>query len=195
MVCLLRLLKTHLKKIPEYFIRRQTMVNVERFVTEDLKELDDKLISAKEQAVLRESKIYQELLQSIGKSHLQLKQLGDSLALFDMVSSLAHLAIHFSYVKPKINQHNEINLKQARHPVVESFVGEDDFISNDIYFSKDVQANAYNRSEYGRKIYCYAQTALCALLSQVGSYVPASEAFCLFLIISLQELGLLMISL
>ncbi len=172
---LVEITKTHLSKVPEELIRRQTMVNCERFVTIELQELSDALMSAKEDAIDREAILYDSFLTEFGRNFGILKKISASLALFDMYTAFAWVAIQKKYSKPEIVT-DSIELKSVRHPTVESFIGSHAFNPNDIFMNEKCKQILITGPNMGGKSTIMRTVAICALLNQSGSFVPALSA-------------------
>ncbi len=172
---LVEVTKTHFTKIPAHFIRRQTMVNCERFMTEDLQELDEQLSHATRFAIEREAAVYWELLEKLAAQKEALFQTASTMASFDLLLSFAVLAQKKNYTQAKFSP-NTLRLRAARHPVVEAFVGISDFVANDIEMSQDGKFLLLTGPNMGGKSTLMRQTAICALLNQIGCFVPAAEA-------------------
>jgi DNA mismatch repair protein MutS len=173
---LIEVTKANVSKIADNFIRRQTMVNCERFVTEELKELDESISSALDRAIGREAQLFELLLTSLSHHVDELRHLAQSLAYLDMIISYSWLALERSYVRPKLNKHKEIFLKASRHPVVECFLSKDNFIANDIYLSAKAKTMVITGPNMAGKSTVMRQSALSAIISQMGCFVPAEEA-------------------
>lgn len=172
---LLEVTRTHFTKIPAHFIRRQTMVNCERFVTEDLQELDEQLSHATRFAIEREFAVYVALLERLAGEKEVLFQAASTLASFDLLLSFAMLAQKKSYTRATFSP-QRLYLRAARHPVVEAFVGMSDFVANDIEMSPEGKFLLLTGPNMGGKSTLMRQTAICALLNQIGCFVPAETA-------------------
>ena len=166
-----------LDQVPEDFIRKQTLVGAERFITPKLKELEDTILGAEEKLNQLEFELFQEIRTSIAKEVVRIQNTADAFAKLDAVASLSHVAEKNGYVCPSINEKGVIDIKNGRHPVVETMVDRDSFVPNDTYLNKDSDRvliitgpNMAGKSTYMR------QTALIALMAQIGSFVPAEEA-------------------
>ena len=168
--------KANLKKVPESFIRRQTMVNCDRFLTENLKDLDETLSSARDKALLREQELYLHLLGLLQKKHDLLVRVSSVMGELDLVLSFAWLALNESYTKPVFTESENLELIQARHPVVEQFIGSSSFVANDIVMDAHSKVLLITGPNMAGKSTIMRQTALCAVLAQMGSYVPCERA-------------------
>ena len=170
--------KVHINKVPEHYIRKQTLTNAERFFTSELKEYEDKILSASEKIVEIESEIFENLCIEILASARDIQFNALIISKIDIASSLAYLARENNYICPSISNNTELNLENARHPVVETLLpmGED-FIPNDINLNcrKKQIAIITGPNMAGKSTYL-RQTGLIVLMAQVGSFVPASKA-------------------
>jgi DNA mismatch repair protein MutS len=163
-------------KVPESFIRKQTMVNYERFVTTTLKDLEESLIGAQDLAIQREQQLYQLLLESLLGHVVSLQDLAKNVAFFDLIISYAWLALEQHYSLPEIHQQDRIELIKSRHPVVEAYVGTHQFVANDIVLDSKAKQMIITGPNMAGKSTVMRQTALCAILCQIGSFVPADKA-------------------
>ena len=169
--------KSNLSKIPDDFIRRQTMVNCERFVTDDLKELDENLVSAREKAIARESDLYQRLLEKLGTFKDSLSVVSHNLGLIDLIQSFAWLGAQWDFCLPKLVNHGQaFVLEASRHPVVEHFVGRHNFVPNDIRMDEKSRQLLITGPNMAGKSTVMRQVAICAILNQIGCFVPARRA-------------------
>lgn len=173
---LIEVTKTHLKKVPEEFIRRQTMVNTERYSTFELMELDESLSQALVLAQEREQVLYEQLLARLAKKLESIKFLVASIAQIDLIQGLAYKAIRNRYVCPQISLDASLQLRASRHPVVERFVGRHQFVANDVTIEQSRRTVLITGPNMGGKSTVMRQTALCALLHQIGSFVPCESA-------------------
>jgi DNA mismatch repair protein MutS len=173
---LIEITKANFAKVPASFIRRQTMVNCERFVTLELQDLDQTLASASEKAAARETALYLQLLQELGKFRMDVKSVAHALASVDLLQSFAWMALKHSYCEPKLADDDKLELKGSRHPVVERFVGAQSFVPNDVTMTPQQRHLLITGPNMAGKSTVMRQTALAALLCQIGSYVPAQSA-------------------
>nr|WP_330379687.1 DNA mismatch repair protein MutS [Butyrivibrio sp. AE2032] len=165
-------------KVPDYFIRKQTLTNCERYTTPKLKELEDTILNAQDKLNNLEYEMFCKIRDSIGMEIDRIQTTAKALALLDVFASLAHVAERNHYVKPTLNEKGLINIKNGRHPVVERMLDASDmFISNDTYLDNKKHCisiitgpNMAGKSTYMR------QTALIVLMCQIGSFVPADSA-------------------
>ena len=169
---------THKESVPEEWIRKQTLVNAERYITEELKEYEQKILGAEERIYALEVQIYAELVAKIQANISMIQKNCRILARLDVLSGFADLAISNRYCRPKMNDGKVIDIKQGRHPVIETMMqpGEE-FVPNDVYLDNEKQQIIIlTGPNMAGKSALLRQVALISLMAQVGSYVPASEA-------------------
>lgn len=170
--------KTHTDKIPDNYIRKQTLVNSERYITEELKEYEEKLLSAEDKIGDLEYELFQELREDILEYIESIQKNAAAVARLDVFSSLAELAEDKDYCKPEVKNDTEIRIKEGRHPVVEDLMpAGEKFVTNDLHIDnlrKQIfiitGPNMSGKSTYLRQI------GLIVLLAQMGSFVPATKA-------------------
>ena len=168
----------HKDSVPEEWIRKQTLVNAERYITEELKEYEQKILGAEERIYALEVQIYAELVAKIQANISMIQKNCRILARLDVLSGFADLAISNRYCRPKMTDGKVIDIKQGRHPVIETMMqpGEE-FVPNDIYLDNEKQQIIIlTGPNMAGKSALLRQVALISLMAQVGSYVPASEA-------------------
>lgn len=163
--------------VPEHYIRKQTLTNGERFITQELKELEGKIIGAKDRAIALEYEVFCAVRQQVGNEVDRLHSTAKALASLDVLAGLAEVAVNNNYVCPQINTNGVIDIKDGRHPVVETLLNGAPFVPNDTVLDKGENRcaiitgpNMAGKSTYMRQI------ALIVLLAQVGSFVPAKSA-------------------
>ncbi|MDD3677726.1 MAG: DNA mismatch repair protein MutS [Dehalococcoidales bacterium] len=169
--------QANLQQVPDTYIRKQTLVNGERFFTPELKEYESVILNAKDRITELETDIYRRICQQAAGYGESLLALADTLAEIDVFSALAEVASRNNYIKPELNEENAIFIKQGRHPVVEISLRQGEFIPNDITLSNDdsqliilTGPNMAGKSTYLK------QVAIIVLMAQIGSYVPAEKA-------------------
>lgn len=166
--------KGQIGKVPDYFLRKQTLVNGERFTTEKLQEFEKNILMANSQAVQREKEIYESILKQTLSLIPILNSIGHFLSLLDVFQSLATLAVDSSYVCPEITEEDVLFIEDGRHPVVEKQLGPGKFVENNLdmsyRFALITGPNMAGKSTYLR------QNALIILLAHIGSFVPARSA-------------------
>lgn len=171
---LIEVTKTHLNKIPDNFIRKQTMVNCERFLTVELQELSDALASAKEDAIERELCLYDKYISELAEYSGCLKKISTELAELDVKMSFAWIAIQKKYCRVELTQ-DLIELRAVRHPTVENFVGTHVFNPNDLLLNASSKQVLITGPNMGGKSTIMRTVALCAILNQCGGFIPASS--------------------
>ncbi|MCS6822967.1 MAG: DNA mismatch repair protein MutS [Cytophagaceae bacterium] len=168
----------HKNKVPPDWIRKQTLANAERYVTEELKKYEEEILTAEEKINLIEQKIFNDLVLSAEEYVGQILQNARVIALVDCLSSFAHIAREKNYCKPEINESKKIDIKKGRHPVIEQQlpVGES-YVPNDIYLDNETQQIIIiTGPNMAGKSALLRQTALIVLMAQIGCYVPAESA-------------------
>ncbi len=169
---------THKDKVPEEWIRKQTLVSAERYITEELKEYEQKILGAEEKSLALEAELFNNLVVSLGE-YLQAIQLDASLiARLDVLLSFARTARENNYVRPELNDTTAIDIREGRHPVIEKQLPVDEeYISNDVYLdNEEQQVIILTGPNMSGKSALLRQVALITLMAQVGSFVPAASA-------------------
>ncbi len=163
--------------VPETYIRKQTLTNCERYITQELKELEGKILGAKDRSIALEYEVFCAVREAVGAEVERLHRTAKALAMLDVLASLAEVAVNNNYVCPQINTNGVIDIKDGRHPVVETLLDGAPFVPNDTVLDKDENRcaiitgpNMAGKSTYMRQI------ALIVLLAQIGSFVPAKSA-------------------
>lgn len=163
--------------VPDYYTRKQTLANAERYITPELKELEDTILGAEDKLFALEYDLYSTVRDTIAGEVERIQKTAKAVAALDVFASLALVAERNNYVRPKINEKGRIDIKDGRHPVVEKMIPNDMFISNDTYLDDKKQRisiitgpNMAGKSTYMR------QAALIVLMAQLGSFVPAASA-------------------
>ena len=163
--------------VPEYYTRKQTLANAERYITPRLKELEDMILGAEDKLYALEYELYCEIRETIAAEVLRIQKTAKALAQIDVLASLAHVAERNNYVRPNINEKGVIDIKNGRHPVVEKMIPNDMFIANDTYLDdKKNRVSIITGPNMAGKSTYMRQTALIVLLAQIGSFVPADSA-------------------
>lgn len=163
--------------VPEHYMRKQTLTNAERYITPELKELEDMILGAEEKLIALEYDLFCEIRDQVAGEVLRIQKTAKAVAKLDVFASLALVAERNNYVCPKINEKGVIDIKNGRHPVVEQMIPNEMFIANDTYLDSHKNRvsiitgpNMAGKSTYMR------QTALIVLMAQIGSFVPADSA-------------------
>lgn len=169
---------THKDKVPTTWIRKQTLTNAERYITEELKEYETKILGAEEKITSLESRLYQELVLSIEDFIQPIKQNANLIAQLDCLNAFAQVAVENNYVQPEVTDSFEIRIEEGRHPVIEKCLepGEQ-YIANDVFLNNDSQQiMMITGPNMSGKSAILRQTALISLMAQMGSFVPAKKA-------------------
>ncbi len=164
-------------KVPDYYTRKQTLTNAERYITPELKELEDTILGAEDRLYALEYNLFCEVRDTVGENLGRIQQTAQALAGLDTIASLAFVAERNGYVRPSINQRGSIEIRDGRHPVVEKMMRDGLFIPNDTKLDgqKNRVAIITGPNMAGKSTYM-RQTALIVLMAQIGSFVPASSA-------------------
>ncbi|GEP65123.1 DNA mismatch repair protein MutS [Clostridium beijerinckii] len=170
--------KSNYNSIPEgRYVRKQTLANAERYITEELKIMEDKILGAEEKLINLEYSLFTDIRDSIEKEIARLKKSARIISNLDGISTLALIALENDYIKPEINEDGIIKIVDGRHPVVEKVIGRGEFVSNNTTLNQSDKElllitgpNMAGKSTYMR------QVALITLMAQIGSFVPASSA-------------------
>ena len=164
-------------KVPEEYIRKQTLTNCERYITQELKDLEGRILGAKDRSFGMEYAIFDEIRKVVANNLDRIEKTAKAIATLDVLTSLANVASDNNYTRPEVNQSNKIILKDSRHPVVEALLSGTPFVPNDVTLDNDSNRvaiitgpNMAGKSTYMR------QVALIVLMAQMGSFVPASYA-------------------
>ena len=163
--------------VPEYFIRKQTLTNAERYTTDELKNLEDVIMGAEDKLVSLEYDLFCEVRDAIAAEVVRIQKTARAIAAVDVFVSLSTVATRNNYVKPQINEKGTIQIKGGRHPVVEKMMRDDMFVANDTILdnSKNRISIITGPNMAGKSTYM-RQTALIVLMAQIGSFVPADQA-------------------
>ena len=173
----LEVTKSYLNQVPERYIRKQTLTNAERYITEELKNLENQILGAEERVVNLEYNAFTEIREEIAKNVKRLQATSEVISTVDVLSSFAQVAEDMNYCMPIVDDNGIIDIKNGRHPVIEKIMGVGTFVENDTYLDKNdnrlaiiTGPNMAGKSTYMR------QVALITLMAQVGSFVPAESA-------------------
>ncbi len=163
--------------VPEHYIRKQTLANCERYITQELKELESKVLGAQERIVRIEFELFSEIRSKIANELERVRTTGKAVARLDVLCSLAYTAVTNNYVRPTVDTSDDIIIKDGRHPVVELMLGGAPFVPNDTHLDCDDYRSAIitGPNMAGKSTYM-RQVALIVLMAQIGSFVPASSA-------------------
>jgi DNA mismatch repair protein MutS len=169
---------THKDKVPECWVRKQTLVSAERYITEELKEYEEKILGAEEKIILLETELYNALVESLIEYIPIIQINANIIAQIDCLLSFAKVARENKYNRPEINETDIIDIKNGRHPVIEKQLPPDEpYIANDVYLDSETQQILIiTGPNMSGKSALLRQTALIALMAQMGSFVPADSA-------------------
>ena len=168
--------RPNLHLIPPDYIRKQTLVNAERFITPELKEYEEKVLNAEQRIGELEYSLFLEIREKISRETKRLQKVAYRLAILDVLASLAELASHRNFYRPKVSSDDKVRIIEGRHPVIE-VTNEDPFIPNDTYLDREKdQILIVTGPNMGGKSTYLRQVALICILAQMGSFVPAREA-------------------
>ena len=163
--------------VPDTYIRKQTLTNCERYITQDLKDIEGRILGAKDRSVAMEYSLFDEVRKTVADNLDRIQKTAKAVAVLDVITSLANVAADNRYVRPEVNLSTVIRLKDSRHPVVEALLKDSPFVPNDVYLDSAGERvaiitgpNMAGKSTYMR------QVALIVLMAQMGSFVPCSGA-------------------
>ena len=169
--------KSNLNQVPDRYIRKQTLTNAERYITEELKNLENQILGAEEKVVNLEYEAFTKIREEIARNVKRLQKTANVISTLDVLASFAQVAEDMNYCMPEVDNGGIIDIKAGRHPVIEKMLGAGAFVENDTYLDKDENRlsiitgpNMAGKSTYMR------QVALITLMAQVGSFVPAASA-------------------
>ena len=169
--------KSNLNMVPDRYVRKQTLANGERFITEELKNLESQILGAQEKLVGLEYSIFIEIRNKISKQIERIQQIANIISILDVLTSFAEISSDYNYVMPIVDESGEIDIKEGRHPVIEKMLPKNEFVANDTYLNNDEDRfsiitgpNMAGKSTYMR------QVALITIMAQIGCFVPASYA-------------------
>jgi DNA mismatch repair protein MutS len=168
---------THKDKVPENWIRKQTLVSAERYITTELKEYEEKILGAEEKILALEQLLYNRLTESVQKETPLIRENAALIARLDTLAGFATLAVQKNYCRPVMNTGTELEIKEGRHPVIESLLpAGEEYVSNDLFLDNETQQIIIlTGPNMSGKSALLRQTALIAILAQSGSFVPAAE--------------------
>ncbi len=168
--------KSQVNKVPENYIRKQTLVNAERYITPEMKEREDLILNSEEKLLAKEYEIFCVIREEVAKTIPALQKNSRAVAMIDMLATFARLALERNYIKPQISENNTLRINEGRHPVVEQIENSGEFVPNDVLLDKKEQVIILTGPNMSGKSTYIRQVALITLMAQIGSFVPASEA-------------------
>jgi DNA mismatch repair protein MutS len=172
----LEVTKANLERVPDDYVRKQTLANAERYFTPELKEWEEKVTGAEERILALEAELFQEIRRRIGGEVRRLQEVGRCLARLDVLAALARVAKARGYVRPELHTGFELEIRAGRHPVVETMMPREEFIPNDLVLDEDGWIVILTGPNMAGKSTILRQVGLIQLLAQMGSFVPADRA-------------------
>ncbi len=169
--------KSYLDQVPDHYIRKQTLVGSERYITEELKELESKVLYANDRMIAMESELYEEICKQVADCLPVIERTASAVAQLDVLASLAQVAVDNNYVQPELSVNGEIRILEGRHPVVETMFPQTPFVPNDTMLdnNENLVAVITGPNMAGKSTYM-RQVALICIMAQMGSFVPARAA-------------------
>ncbi|MDW5299878.1 MAG: DNA mismatch repair protein MutS [Sedimentibacter sp.] len=173
----LEVTQSYLKNVPDYYIRKQTLANCERYVTPELKEMEAKILNADELLIKLEYELFLEIRQNIKDQVIRIQETAYSIAVIDTLNSLAVSSVKNNYVRPEMNNKGYLKIVDGRHPVIEKIMKNEMFVPNDTFIdNKEKRMSIITGPNMAGKSTYMRQVALIALLAHIGSFVPAKSA-------------------
>ncbi|MFW6449745.1 MAG: DNA mismatch repair protein MutS [Nanoarchaeota archaeon] len=166
--------KTQLNLVPEHYMRKQTMANAERFITDELKELETKIISADERMKELEYELFMEIVEEVKKHTKKLQDVSKRIAILDVIVSFSDVASSCGYTKPVVDNKYSLKIKEGRHPVIEQ--NTENFITNETVMDEDARTFIITGPNMAGKSTFMRQSALIIIMAQIGCFVPAKKA-------------------
>ncbi len=172
----LEVTRANLERVPDDYVRKQTLANSERYFTPELKEWEEKVMGAEDRILSLETEIFGRLREAVGKETLRIQEAADRLARADVLCTLAEVAVGRAYVRPRVHSGFELRIQGGRHPVVETMMPAEEFIPNDLELDEEGRIVILTGPNMAGKSTVLRQVGLIQLLAQMGSFVPASSA-------------------
>jgi DNA mismatch repair protein MutS len=172
----LEVTKANTDRVPEEYVRKQTLVNAERYITPDLKEYESLILNAQERLLELERRIFQQVVEQVAAAGTRLLRIARALGRLDVLAALAEVALLHRYVRPALCDGHAIDIVAGRHPVVEVSQREEPFVPNDVHLSAEESILVITGPNMSGKSTYLRQVALIVLMAQIGSFVPADEA-------------------
>lgn len=168
---------SYINLVPADWIRKQTLTNAERYTTNELKELEDKILNAEDHLFSLEYDLFSHIRDTVAKEVIRIQHTAKAIAKLDAIASMAYVAERHNFVRPNVNHNGIIDIKDGRHPVVEQMIPNDMFVSNDTFLNNsDKRVSIITGPNMAGKSTYMRQTALIVLMAQIGSFVPAKSA-------------------
>jgi len=172
----LEITRANLERVPAHFERKQTLANAERYVTPELKELEEKVLGAEEKIGVLEARLFGDVRRAVAAELSRLQRLADEIARLDVLAALGHVAERNGYTRPTVHTGYELEIRAGRHPVVETMMPREEFIPNDVVLGDDRRIMILTGPNMAGKSTLLRQVGLIQLLAQIGSFVPAASA-------------------
>ncbi|MDD3430055.1 MAG: DNA mismatch repair protein MutS [Oscillospiraceae bacterium] len=167
--------RSYTEQVPAYFVRKQTLAGAERYITDELKQLENKILGANERLVVLERELFDELLKNISAQLTRIQQTATAVARLDVLSSFAEVAAKNNYIKPEVNAGGALEILEGRHPVVETMLSDSLFVPNSTALDNDNRVMIITGPNMAGKSTYMRQVALITLMAQIGSFVPAKK--------------------
>jgi len=170
--------KSYLDQVKEEFgyERKQTLVGAERFITKELKEHEELVLNAEDRIIKLEYQLLDEIRGIVKKETGTIQMLADSISLIDCVRALSEVAVTYRYIRPRFSDNGIMEIKDGRHPVIEKIMTNNNYVSNDVYLDKEKSTMLITGPNMGGKSTYMRQTAIIAIMAQIGSFIPATSA-------------------
>src|SRR5690606_2148874 len=169
--------KPNLHLVPAHYLRKQTTANAERFTTEELQTLEEKILTAEERRIEKEAELFEALRRRILDRSAAIRRAAAAIATVDALASLARVAAEYGYTRPEVDESDVLEIVEGRHPVVERALGTESFVPNDVRLDRsEQQILVITGPNMAGKSTILRQTAIIVLMAQAGSFVPASRA-------------------
>ncbi len=172
----LEVTKANLDRVPDDYVRKQTLANAERYFTPELKEWEEKVTGAEEKIASLETRLFRELRDSVAREVPRLQEVGSRIARLDVLTTLAEVAVRGRYVRPELHTGFELELRAGRHPVVERMMPREEFIPNDLVLEEEGRVVILTGPNMAGKSTILRQVGLLQLMAQMGAFVPADSA-------------------
>ncbi len=172
----LEVTKANLDRVPDDYVRKQTLANAERYFTPELKEWEEKVTGAEEKIIELETRLYREVREEVAREVPRLREVGGRIARLDVLATLAEIAVRRGYVRPELHTGFDLEIRAGRHPVVERMMPREEFIPNDLSLDEDGRVVILTGPNMAGKSTILRQVGLLQLLAQMGAFVPADSA-------------------
>ncbi len=168
--------KPNLPSVPPHYMRKQTLANAERFITQELQEYETRVFQAEEQIEALEYQLFREVLAQVARELPSIQESAQNIAEIDVLAALAEVADRYGYIRPKVDEGETLSISEGRHPVLERIYLDERFVPNDLFLDADRQVLIITGPNMAGKSTIMRQAALLIILAQMGSFVPAKEA-------------------